>query len=361
MKIVAVERRVEAIPLSRPYAIAYRSVSAVENVIVILRVQGAAGQVIVGLGAASPGSYVTGETREQCRDALDPGALGWLVGLDVRTLPAITRRLETELPRTPAARAAVDMALHDAYAQVLGLPLCEALGRVHPGLPTSITIGIKGADETLREADEYTGRGFRILKVKIGRSLDEDIDRLRRLRAHVGPEIIIRADANQGYSVEETQRFFAETGALNIEFIEQPVKAGAIDDLRQLPSDLRDRIAADESLLGPADALRLATPPRPAGIFNIKLMKCGGIWPALRIATVAELGGIALMWGCMDESCISIAAALHAALASPATCYLDLDGSFDLARDVAEGGFSVKDGWLRPLPLPGLGVRLLNG
>ena len=64
------------------------------------------------------------------------------------------------------------------------------------------------------------------------------------------------------------------------------------------------------------------------------------------------------MWGCMDESCIGIAAALHAALASPATAYLDLDGSFDLARDVAEGGFTVEDGCLRTTGGPGLGVRL---
>jgi L-Ala-D/L-Glu epimerase len=99
-------------------------------------------------------------------------------------------------------------------------------------------------------------------------------------------------------------------------------------------------------------------PPAPCGIFNIKLMKCGGIWPALRIATVAELAGIELMWGCMDESRIGISAALHAAFASPATRYLDLDGSFDLARDVADGGFVLENGSLRTAPSAGLGLRL---
>ncbi|MDX1654754.1 MAG: enolase C-terminal domain-like protein, partial [Candidatus Competibacteraceae bacterium] len=104
--------------------------------------------------------------------------------------------------------------------------------------------------------------------------------------------------------------------------------------------------------------LKLIQPPAACGIFNIKLMKCGGIWPAGRIGTVAELAGVELMWGCMDESCISISAALHAALAQPATRYLDLDGSFDLARDVARGGFVVEEGVMRPVDAPGLGVAL---
>ena len=88
-------------------------------------------------------------------------------------------------------------------------------------------------------------------------------------------------------------------------------------------------------------------------------MKCGGIWPGLRIAALAETAGVELMWGCMDESVIGISGALHAALASPATRYIDLDGSFDLARDVTRGGFALEDGVLYPLDPPGLGVELL--
>lgn len=106
------------------------------------------------------------------------------------------------------------------------------------------------------------------------------------------------------------------------------------------------------------DALALSAPPRACGIFNVKLMKCGGIRPALRIAAIAETARIALMWGCMDESAISIAAALHAAFASPATRYLDLDGSLDLARDVVTGGFHLKDGMMNTMEAPGLGVTL---
>ncbi len=86
------------------------------------------------------------------------------------------------MPANPGARAAVDMALHDLLAQHLGVPLVEMLGRAHEELETSITIGIKSLDETLAEADEYLGRGFRVLKVKIGDALEEDFERLAKLR-----------------------------------------------------------------------------------------------------------------------------------------------------------------------------------
>ena len=89
-------------------------------------------------------------------------------------------------------------------------------------------------------------------------------------------------------------------------------------------------------------------------------MKSGGVFPALRIAAIAQTAGIELMWGCMDESIISITAALHAALASPATRYLDLDGSLDLARDVVKGGFVLRDGYLSTSNAPGLGVMPLT-
>ena len=130
--------------------------------------------------------------------------------------------------------------------------------------------------------------------------------------------------------------------------------------MRRLPAEVRKKVAADESLLDARDALACLERPRPFGIYNIKLMKCGGIAPGLQIADIAHLAGIDLMWACMDESIVGIAAALHAALASPATRYLDLDGHLDLARDLVTGGFVLKDGQLALTDRPGLGVKLLT-
>ncbi len=352
MRIASIASRAEALGITRPYTIAFRTITSVENVIVEVRTEDGR----LGLGAASPEPKVTGETAEICRGSLREGELSWLAGRDVRTLPALCREIGRRMPHAPGARAAVDMALHDLFAQNLDLPLADVLGRVHDALPTSITIGIKGVDETLDEAREYIGRGFTILKVKTGDDLEVDLERLARLRREIGPEIRVRADANQGYTRDETIRFFDETENLGIEFVEQPVAAGSVDVLREFPEAIKERIAADESLLTEADALALAAPPRACGIFNIKLMKCGGIRPALRIAAIAETAGVDLMWGCMDESRISIAAALHAAFASPATKYLDLDGSLDLARDVAQGGFVLEGGVMTLMDRSGLGI-----
>ena len=260
------------------------------------------------------------------------------------------------MPAAPAALAAADIALHDLWAKSLDLPLVDVLGRIQDALPTSKTIGIKSVDETLAEAEEYRQRGFQIIKVKIGHDVDEDIERLVRLRERYGAEVALRVDANQGYSLAQYMHFYEQTKRLDLEFVEQPLAAADLDGMRSLPKDVRDRTAADECLLAPPSALACLCEPLPFGIFNIKLMKCGGIAPGLEIATMAQFAGIDLMWGCMNESIISIAAALHAALASPATRYLDLDGSLDLAQDVVQSGFVLENGWLRTTDRPGLGV-----
>jgi L-alanine-DL-glutamate epimerase-like enolase superfamily enzyme len=257
----------------------------------------------------------------------------------------------------PAARAALDMALHDLWARTRGKPLVELLGRAHRSLETSITIGIKPLDETLVEAHEYLARGFKALKVKIGESLVADVERLVRLREAVGETVAIRADANVGYPPATIERFFTAAARARVELLEQPAPREHDAELRRLPETIRRRLAADESLHDEADALALARSPQPFGLWNIKLMKCGGIAPALRIARIARENGIDLMWGCMDESVIGIAAALHAAYACAATRTLDLDGSFDLARDPGRGGFTLVEGRLETLDAPGLGVE----
>lgn len=356
MKILDIRVRNEHFPLTRPYRIAFRSIDAVDNLIVEIRTTDG----LLGLGAASPEHHVTGETLEACRAALSTDGLGWLTGRDIRTLPLLCRELAERLPAAPAARAALDMALHDLFAQALDLPLADVLGRAHDSLPTSVTIGIKPVEETLAEAREYLSLGFRVLKVKLSGEEAEDFERLHRLHETLAGRATMRVDPNQSYRLDGLLRLDRIGLELGVEFIEQPFPAERTDWLRALPEAVRHRVAADESLLGPADAFALAAPPATCGIFNIKLMKCGGLAPALRIAAIAETAGIELMWGCMDESRISIAAALHAALACPATRYLDLDGSFDLARDIADGGFVLEDGRLRVTERPGLGLECLD-
>lgn len=354
MKITRVETWKERLPLSRPYTIATKTVDTVDLFFARLLTD----EGLEGVGSASPTEDITGESAELCEATLAGAGPAWLAGRDARHLGVLTRVLKTHLRRTPAARAALDMALYDLVARRLETPLVDFLGRCHEALPTSITIGIKSTEEALAEANEYLGRGFRCLKVKLGLNLDEDVERLHKLRERVGAKVLIRVDANQGYTVDEALRLATVAAALDVEFFEQPLPKGAVEAMRRLPPDLARYMAADESLHTEEDALALAQPPPAFGIYNVKLMKCGGVTSALGIAGIAEAAGLRLMWGCMDESRLSIAAALHTAYACPATRYLDLDGSFDLSRDLASGGFILRDGLLHVPDAPGLGVRL---
>ncbi len=355
MRIVECKTWSEDMQLSRPYAVAGELCSEAFNCFIGIRTDNG----LMGLGAGSPSPRVTGETLEAADCALSLVAES-VVGQDPLQLNELCSALEPQMPGVPAARAAVDMALHDLFAQAQGKPLVECLGRVHAALPTSVTIGIQSLDRSLAEADEYLALGFRIIKLKIGDDVEADIEISQRICERLGETVVLRVDGNQGYDTADLQRFLTRTRELKLEFIEQPLPRGRIPEMRALPGDIRYRCAADEDLHTPGDARQLIQEPMAFGIFNIKLMKCGGVHPALRIAALAESADIELMWGCMDESRISIAAALHAALACPATRYLDLDGSLDLAHDIVSGGFTLHDGCLDVIDAPGLGLVLIE-
>lgn len=336
---------------TKPYTIAFKTVDEVKNAFVEITLENGT----TGIGAGNPSEYVTGESFEQCEKALHENNLDFLVGRDIRELNQMLFEVLVRFPKNPAARAALDIALHDVFTKHLNIPLVKFLGQKITSMPTSNTIGIKNVEDTLKEAQEYGDRGFTVLKVKLGKDLEEDVERLVKLREKFGKRFTIRIDANQGYTVEQTIAFAKRTAQLDVELIEQPLPAK--QDLRALPEAIRKKVAADEALLSPADGLSLSTAPVAAGIFNIKLMKCGGVREALRIADIGALQNIELFWGCNDESIVSITAALHAAFSCTHTKYIDLDGSLDLARDVVKGGFILKNGVMHCSDKPGLGVE----
>lgn len=338
---------------TKPYTIAFKTVDEVNNAFVEITLDNG----ITGIGSGNPSEYVTGESFAQCKDALQEKNISFLVGRDIREMHQLAYEVWQKFPKNPAARAALDIALHDAFTKFLGVPLVKYLGQKIQSLPTSNTIGIKSVEDTLKEAQEYGERGFKVLKVKLGIDLEEDIERMVKLREKFGKKFVIRIDANQGYTSEKTIQFYNRTKHLAIELIEQPLPAQEVDAMKKLPDEIRQVIAADESLLTPKSALELVKPPRASGIFNIKLMKCGGVSQALKIADIGAQEGVELFWGCNDESIVSITAALHAAFSCANTKYIDLDGSLDLARDVVKGGFILKDGIMFCSDKPGLGIE----
>lgn len=338
---------------TKPYTIAFKTVDEVLNAFVEITLDNG----VTGIGAANPSEYVTGESFESCQQALQEKNIQFLIGRDIRELNQLTYEVNQKLPNNPAAGAALDIALYDAFTKYLGVPLVKYLGQKIHSMPTSNTIGIKNVEDTLKEAKEYGERGFSVLKVKLGKDLNEDIERMVKLREKFGKKFVIRIDANQGYNPAQTIEFYQKTKHLNIELIEQPLPAKQIALMKQLPEEVRKVIAADESLLSPNDAVELIDSPIASGIFNIKLMKCGGVSQAMKIADIAQPKGIELFWGCNDESIVSITAALHAAFACAHTRYIDLDGSLDLAKDEVRGGFILKEGVMYCADKPGLGVE----
>jgi L-Ala-D/L-Glu epimerase len=340
----------------RPYTIAFKTVDLVINAFIEITLQDGT----TGLGSGNPSEYVTGENIQATLATLKEENLEFLIGRDIRELNQLCYEVWERFPKTPAARAAIDIALHDAFTKHLGIPLVKYFGQKIKSMPTSNTIGIKNVEATLAEAEEFFGMGFRVLKVKLGKDLQEDIERMVKLRERFGNSIVIRIDANQGYTVQQTIDFYNKTKQLNIELIEQPLPAKALADMKSLPDEIKKIVAADESLLTVKDALEIIKPPLGAGIFNIKIMKCGGPSQGLKIANVALNAGVDLFWGCNDESMVSITASLHAAFACANTKYIDLDGSLDLANDIVKGGFILKDGVMSCSDKPGLGLERVN-
>lgn len=356
MKIRSIRARLKNLALRKPYAIANLVCSDVENVFLEVELDNG----IIGIGAANPALEVVGETPALCLQNCQSVFFERFVGRDISDFRLIINEIRLQYPHAPGTLAAFDIALHDAYAQWQGIPVVALYGQKIKSLPTSVTIGIMDVAETLSEAEAFFQQGFRILKVKTGMDVEEDIERMLKLHERFGHQITLRADANQGYDTLALQRFLSATKNLKLELIEQPLPVGAEKELLDLPPAVRKTLVADESLKSADSARILARQPQPFGIFNIKLMKCGGIAGAMEIAGIAGDASIDLFWGCNDESIVSITAALHAAFACAHTRYLDLDGSFDLAEDVVSGGFRLENGCLSLTGETGLGVyRLL--
>ena len=348
----------EAVPivfrLREGYRIAGAGFTTAENI--ILRISTSDGHT--GFGCAAPAEEVTGESPAAALHALRDTLLPLVRESDAADPAGVARRAAALSPGCPAARAALDIALHDLLGRRAGLPLARLLGMKRERLPTSITLGIADRAATLERARRYVAQGFRILKVKIGEDWEADAALVTALSVACGPGITLRADANQGYSEAEARQFLAALRPGDLELLEQPTAAGDLEALGRLSADSPVPIMADESLCGADDARRIAA-GRAARLVNIKLMKSGGLGAGLAIAAITGAAGIGAMLGCNDESRIGIAAALHCALAGPNTERADLDGHLDLADDVARGGVRIEEGYALPsLDEPGLGVSV---
>lgn len=352
MKITKVSAWPVEMTLREPYTIAYESVAATTNV--FLRIETSTG--VTGYGCSAPDAAVTGETAESVQRAVSQ-ATESLVGSDPTRVAKVVERVKSALARQPAAIAAIDMAVHDIVGKVAGMPLWKLLGGFRRSFKTSVTIGILSTDQTVEEARQRIGQGFRALKIKGGRNVEDDIERIRRVREAVGRGVELRFDANQGYTVNESLRFVEATRKARLELIEQPTTRNEMDLLGRVTKSVALPVMADESLTSLRDAFRLAKRDL-VDMVNVKLMKVGGIYEAQLVNAVARSAGLEVMVGCMDEAALAIAAGLHFALARPNVAYCDLDGHLDLEGDPSAGAVILRNGVLYPTTGPGLGFDM---
>ena len=324
--------------LKHTFRIARSSDEFRESVIVRLEENG-----LEGFGEAAP-SPRYGQSADSVERAL--ASLGGDLGGSAVRIEEVLASVGARLGAEMAARAAVDIALHDLLGKRLGAPLYEILG-LDPSKAavTSYTIGIDTPE--IIEAKIREAEGFPVLKVKMGLENDREIlGTVRRLTNRP-----LRIDANEGWTKEEALEKIKWLEGQNVEFVEQPLPETRLEETRWLAERVSMPLFADESVHVAADV------PGLVGAFrgiNIKLMKCGGIREALRMIHVARACGMKVMLGCMIESSIGITAAAHL---SPLVDYADLDGNILIRNDPSLGA-TTDHGKLALPEGPGLGAEL---
>ncbi|WP_271553602.1 MULTISPECIES: mandelate racemase/muconate lactonizing enzyme family protein [unclassified Bradyrhizobium] len=342
-------------PLKEPFVIASQAIVNCEHVLCCVETDVG----VNGIGSVATIPAFMGETGATIAAALDH-LLPMVVGASPFEVDKLIQHLDKELPGNNSAKAAIDLACHDAMGKIAGLPLHRLLGGAYrTRVPVAWIIGLKGVSETVEEAVARYRMGFKVLKIKIGHDDADDREKIRLIRHELGDEVIIRADANCAYTFDRGLRVLGRMEQFGLELIEQPCRQTDIGGMAKLRQALRTPILADESVMSPEDAMRIVA-ERAADIINIKVGKVGGICKARRIAAIADAAGLPIVMSGNLELGPGIAASCHvAAVLQNATYATDIfvgghKHSSDLIReDWDEDGMTI-----RVPDATGLGVTL---
>ncbi len=302
---------------------------------------------VTGYGEASMPPYL-GESHQTVMDFLSKVDLTKYE--NPFELDTILGDIDSIAPGNAAAKASVDIALHDLLGKIMNQPWYNIWGINKDKTPfTTFTIGIDTPDvviQKVKEAEEY-----KILKVKLGR--DNDKEMIETIRSVTNRPLTV--DANQGWKdKEEALDMIHWLNEKNVLFVEQPMPKTQPDDLAWLTEHSPLPTMADESIQRLSDVVKVKD--IFSGI-NIKLMKCTGMREAYKMIILARSLGMKVMLGCMTETSCAISAASHL---SPLVDWADLDGALLIKNDVFEGT-KIIDGKVTLSPLPGIGIKkILN-
>ena len=305
-----------------------------------------------GWGAASP-SDVTGESAKSVVEVL-PKLAAKLQGFVFERGREVADAVDGFVRGHPSAKAAIDLAAFDLLGKARGVPVHEMLGRARDFVMTDRTVGLMHAEEAVARGRAHVADGFHALKIKLEGRADEDLRRVKAMREAVGNHVLLRTDANQAFTYRHALQFSRQAYPLVVEFFEQPLPADDLEGMRNLTETSPIAVMADESVVTPHDAAKVAW-AKCARLVNLKLMKTGGISRALEANAICESAGLPTMLGCNAESSLSIAASVHVAMSQPNVRFADLDSHFNLAEDPATG-LSLEDGYLKLSGKPGLGI-----
>ena len=347
------------VPLKTPFKTALRTVETIEDIILTLHTD--TGHI--GYGEAPATAVITGDTHGSIIEAIRHFIGPRLIGQDVADLNHAVRLIQTALERNTSAKAAVEIALYDLWGQLYGAPLYQMLGGGEPVISTDITISVDHIDKMVADSLSAIERGFSSLKIKVGKDIGLDVERVKAIYAAVEDRALLRLDANQGWTAKQAVHAMhaLEDAGIRLELLEQPVKARDLKGLKYVTERIHTPVMADESVFGPQEVLELVR-MRAADIINIKLMKTGGLSGAILTADLAALYGVDCMIGCMLESSISVAAAVHLAVAkSDIITKVDLDGPSLCQFDPVEGGVMFNESEISITDAPGLGIRSIHG
>ncbi|WP_223068452.1 mandelate racemase/muconate lactonizing enzyme family protein [Paenibacillus caui] len=355
MKIQSIEAFRQSTPLSKPFKTALRTVWNVESIVVRITTEDGR----IGWGEAPATVVITGDSLDSIQSAILNVFTPVMIGHNVLAYEQIFQTVHQAMHGCSSAKAAIDMAVYDLVAQYSGLPLYQFLGGYKDQIETDFTVSINSPKEMGEDAVRYVQSGFNVLKIKVGKDpIDQDIERIKEIRSRVGNDIKIRLDANQGWQVKEAVKSIRrmEDLGLNIELVEQPVKAHDLEGLKAVTDAVDTLIMADEGVFSPAHALQLLQ-LRAADLINIKLMKSGGIYKAQIINQMAEEYGVECMVGSMIESRVAVTAAAHFAASKKNITRFDFDAPLMMQHDIVVGGVRY-DGRVMTFPQEaGLGIR----
>ena len=358
MKIKEIKIGKVSIPLKKPFKTALRQVNSAEDIIIKIITD----TDEVGYGNAPPTAVITGDSQDSVvaaiRDTIGPK----LIGMDIENMEAIMTNIDESMLHNHSAKAAVDIAIYDLFGKLHNIPLYKIFGGYQSVLTTDLTISVNAPEEMVRDSLEAIAEGYRELKLKVGTDADLDIKRVKAIREAVGYDVKIRLDANQGWNPKEAVRTIRkfENMGLDIELIEQPVKAHDFEGLKYVTDNVETNIMADESAFGPYEVFKLLS-MRACDLINIKLMKAGGLHNAIKIVNLAETMGVQCMMGCMLESKVGITAAASLAAGKKIITKGDLDAAVLLAKDPIMGGVSFSQNKIMMTEAPGLGITDIEG